>query len=247
MSSKKTADKRRSQKIAKEKAKALRPYLSKLKSVDLRRNLTPAQKGYITKAFAEYELLTRRPVKVYKPKSKEKLKTAQKISQHGNVKFDVAFVPTAAKDAKIKIKKDRLIIQSKYVDEIQIEFNMLALARDPAKEIKRVIDANPEFQSFVLMAGESIWNGPIHRDLAVMKMAQLMERYADGGAKLKSDRSNHYTKWAVGVRAFKSKNQRDIHSHVAEFKKANKAILEKRAKQRKANRQKAYREKMKRL
>lgn len=245
MSRKKTDAKKASQKIAKQKAKILRPYLSKLKGVDLRHNLTAAQKGFITKAFDEYETLTKRPVKVYRPKSKAKLSTAQKVSQHGTTKFDVAFVPTATKDATINIKGDKLVIRSKYVDEIHIEFNMRDLAANPKREIQRVIAMHPEFSSFVLMAGESIWNGPIHRDLAVEKMAQLMERYAEGGAKLKKDHSNHFTKWAVGVRAYKAKNQRDIHSHVGDFKKENKRILVQRAAKRKAVRQKAYRAKIK--
>lgn len=235
MSSNKSKQKKQAQKIAKEKAKIIRKYVPALSKIDLRKQLTPSQKGLVTKAFSEYEKLTKRPVKIFRSKNIAKLKTAQQVSQHsGNIKFNVAFVPSATKDAKIAVKDDKLVIRSKYVDEIHIEFNMRSLAQNPTKEIQRIIDKYPEFTSFVLMAGESIWNGPIHRDLASEKMAQLMHRYDDGGIKLKTDRSNHYTKWAVGMRGYSAKNQRDIQGHVADYRKKNKKILDEKRKARKA-------------
>src|SRR6185437_14770637 len=105
--------------IYKDKVKQLRPFMSSLKKVDLRKSLSSGQKSFVTKAFDEFKALTIRPVKVVRSKKKDRLREIQTFSGHSKkIRFDVAFVPTATKDAKITIKNGRVIVTSKYVSEV---------------------------------------------------------------------------------------------------------------------------------
>lgn len=211
--------------IYKNKVKEMRPYLKGLKTIDLRRNLSSAEKGYVTKAWNEYQDLTLRPTKIFRTKNKKKLKKIQEFSRHsGQVKFDVAFIPTSHKDAKIKIKGDNLIISSKYVDEIPILFNMRNMATDPRKEIERLIAKYPECRQFVLHAGEYLWNGGIATTLFADKVIPLLERYSPGGAGYeKRGPNSYYTNWAFGMNGYISKNQKDIAQYLFEYHNVNKS------------------------
>lgn len=231
------AQKRLAAQIYKKQIKEMRPYLKKLKNYDLRKNLTANQKGYVTRAWQEYQELTLAPHKVYKTKNKKKMDTVRKIANRGSrVKFDVAFVPTVKNDAKISIKGDRLIIKSRYVEETEIFFNMRNLAADPAKEIQRVIDANPECQQFVLMAGKFVWNGGIARTRASDNIVRHLMRYIPGGEGYeKRGPNSHYLNWAFGLRGFNGKNQQAVddylktyHSTKDELKKARQSERRKR-------------------
>mgnify|MGYP000877978226 CR=1 FL=1 len=51
--------KTRAKKIAKEKVKELRPFLKKLKDIDLRKDISKSQRAYINRAWKEYLNLTR--------------------------------------------------------------------------------------------------------------------------------------------------------------------------------------------
>lgn len=231
--------KKLAEKIYKEKLKEMRPYLKKLKQVDLRKSLSPSQKSFISRAWSDYEILTLRPIKIYRTKSKKKLRIAQRASQHtGHTKFDVAFVPTADPKGKIEIKGDSLIVSSQFVDEKKIPFNMLALAADPMREIQRVIDANPEYASFVMMAGEFIYNGPVSRDLMSSKAYEMAMRYAPGGASYEHGKNagpnHHYLNWFFGMKAFKAKNQKSIEEYTGAFNNAVKRTKMERKKKRRA-------------
>lgn len=212
-------------KIYKKKAQEMRPYLKKLKGFDLRKELSPHQKAYISRAWDEYQALTLRPHKVYKSKDKKRLDTARKIANRDStVKFDVAFIPTVNDTARIKVKGDKLIVSSKYVEEAEILFNMKALATDPEKEIKRVLDANPEYDQFVLMAGKFIWNGGISRGRVADRVIPHLMRYIPGGEGYeKRGPNSHFTNWAFGLRGYKGKSQDSVENYLAAYNKAVKA------------------------
>ena len=210
--------------IYKTKIKEMRPFLKKLKNIDLREELTAAQKGFVTKAWKEYSALTLRPTKIYRSKKKSNLDLAQKASQHsGKVKFDVAFVPTVNNTAKVIIKNGNMIVRSKYIDEIKILFNMTALITNPEKELARVLAKNPEYSQFVLMAGEYIWNGGISRSKTQERVLQQLMRYAPGGEGFeKRGPNSFYGNWAFGLKGFKAKDQLDIEQYLSAYNKASK-------------------------
>lgn len=217
--------KKQSKLIHKKQVKEMRPYLSKLRDIDLRKELTSGQKSYVTKAWNEYQALTLRPTKIFRTRNKKKLETVQKASQHvGKVKFDVAFIPTADQHAKVSVKGDKLIISSRFVDEIKIPFNMKALATDPEKEIRRVMDENPEYQQFVLMCGEYIWNGGISRGRVIDRIVPHLMRYIPGGEGYeKRGPNSHFLNWAVGLRGYKAKEQRNIEDYLRAYHRAKDA------------------------
>lgn len=225
---------RQAKQIYKAQIKEMRPYLKKLRGIDLRKNLSASQKGYVTKAWGEYQDLTLRPTKVFRTKNKKKLKTVQEFSRHsGQVKFDVAFIPTSHKNARIKIKGDHLVISSKYVDEIPIFFNMRAMATDPKTEIDRLIAKYPECKQFVLQAGEYLWNGGISAGLFADKVIPLLERYSPGGAGYeKRGPNSHYTNWALGMNGYIAHNQKDIADYLKEYHSVNAGNKKRRASER---------------
>lgn len=217
--------KAQAEKIYKAKIKEMRPYLRKLRDMDLRHHLDPHQKAYVTRAWEEYQGLTLRPHKVYRSKNKKKLDVARKVANRdAAIKFDVAFIPTVNDTAKVRIKGDKLIVSSKYVEEAEILFDMRALAADPEKELRRVLAENPEYDQFVLMAGKFIWNGGISRGRVIDRIIPQLMRYVPGGEGYeKRGPNSHFTNWALGLRGYKGKNQESVESYLAAYNKAVKA------------------------
>lgn len=217
--------KKNAQKIAKAQIKELRPYLKSLRKIDLRKSISAGQKSYITKAWQEYQALTIRPTKIYRTKDKKRLKMVQNASQHiGKVNFDVAFIPTINASATVKVKGDKIIVSSKYVDEIKILFNMRAMAENPEAELQRVLRENPEYDQFVLMAGEYIWNGGISRGRVIDRILPQLMRYTPGGAGYeKRGPNSHYLNWAIGLRGLKAKRQESVEDYLRDYNKAVKA------------------------
>jgi len=226
--------KKNSQKLAKEQIKALRPYMDKLKKVDLRKELTPAQKGFITKAWNEYTKLTTRGVKVYRSKNKDNLAAVQKYSRHGldksAPKFDVAFVPTALDKPKVKVdKKGRVEVSQGYVKETAIYFDIEKLVADPEAEIARVLSENPNSNQFILMAGEYTVNGGLDRGTLVRETLYWINRYSPGGDGYKRRGSNSYfANWLLGAIVVETKNQKDFLQWIKASK--NKSNINKRQK-----------------
>lgn len=205
--------------IYKKQIKEMRPYLKRLKGYDLRKDLAPAQKAYVTRAWHEYQALTLAPHKIFKSKNRKKMDVVRKVANRdATVKFDVAFVPTVNKDAKISVKGDRLIVKSRYVEEIEIMFDMAALAADPEKELRRVLAENPEYSQFVLMAGKFIWNGGISRGRVVERIIPHLMRYIPGGEGYEKRGPNSlFTNWAIGLRGYKGKNQKGVEEYLSAY------------------------------
>jgi len=208
-----TRDKRQAQKIAKAQIKEMRPFLKRLKGIDLRKSVSPQQRGYITKAWKEYEELTTRPFKVYRTKSKSKLEMAQAYARHDKAKpkFDVAFVPTADPHAKLTFKKDRVLIKSKHVTETVLFFDLSKLAKDAQREIERTIAREPNAKDFVIMAGKYLFNGGLSRSLVPEKVQMLMAKYNN------EESNNYYANWLFGVVAAQYADQYDANEYRREF------------------------------
>ena len=166
--------------------------------------------------------MTIRPVKIVRSKKKDRLREIQTFSGHSKkIKFDVAFVPTATKDAKITIKNGRVIVTSKYVSEVSIPFNLSALVNDPRAELERVIRENPEFTQFIVQVGEDgkfLFNGLLQPGTAAMQVMWLIERYSPGGAAYKGP-ANHYSRWLYGLKGVKAKSQSEANNYLREYKR----------------------------
>lgn len=227
--------KKQAEKLYKEKIKEMRPYLKRLKLIDLRKPLKSSDKGLVTKAWKDYQEVTARPFKVYKTKNKKNLKLVQDASQQfTKVKFDVAFVP-ALKHTRVKIKNGQIIVSSQYTEETKVLFDMKKLAVDPAKEIQRVIDANPGNAVFAIMAGAYLYNGGIPPELIMEKMLPLLARYDNGGEGLaKRGANSHFSNWAFGFRIFKG-TRHNISDYMQTYHEEKTKILNAKKRQRQRN------------
>lgn len=203
------------QRIYKDKIKELRPYLKRLRKIDLRHNISPQRKSYINAAWEEYQNLTVRPTKIYRTRNKANLKMAQEFGRHenGKIKFDVAFIPTADPKAKIKIKNGQIQVISKNVIETNLYFNQKNLAADPEKEIAATLARNKEAKAFKIMAAEHDYNGGLARSLVSNEVQKLMMKYGDSTA------NNYYPNWLWGVKASTFKNQKDYEDYARAYGK----------------------------
>jgi len=231
-------EQKQTQKIAKEQIKEMRPYLKKLRQIDLRKKVSPQKRSAISKAWQEYQELTTRPFKIYRTKNKKKLNIAQTYSRHekGKTKFDVAFVPTADPKAKLNFKDDRVIVKSKYVTETVLFFDVRNLAVDPLGEIQNALAKNPNAKQFIIMAGKYLYNGGLARSLVENKILNLMAHYSPGG-KIYEKRgpNSHFENWLFGLVAFEAHNQGSINDYRREYGNALAGIKDKKRKQRRRN------------
>lgn len=190
--------KKQAEKLAKIQAKEMRPYLKSMRNIDLRKKLTPTQKGLITKAHNDFLELTARPHKVYKPKTKSKLRKVQTYSNHekGKTKFDVAFVPTPDPKAKIDVNENFLTITSNGVTEKTVFFDMDSLLANPDKEIARAMRYHKNAKTFIIMAGKYEFNGTLDRTDTPVYIKHFMAKYGDETA------NNYYQNWLHGLKAY---------------------------------------------
>jgi len=227
--------------IYKKKIKEMRPYLKKLRGYDLRKAITPGQKGYVNKAWVEYQELTLAPHKIFRTRNKKHMDAARKVANRDSkVKFDVAFIPTVSKDAHISVdNKGGVIVTSKYVTEIEARFDMKALAADPAAEIQRVMNLYPEYSQFVLMAGKFIWNGGIERSRVIDRIVPHLMRYIPGGEGYEKRGPNSlFTNWAIGLRGFQGRNQAAVEDYLSAYHRKKNEMKRDRRKARRAQRAK---------
>lgn len=218
-------------KLYKEQIKAMRPYMKKLKKVDLRKNLSTGEKSFVTKAWNEYSKLTARGNKVYRPKDKKKLQAAQKYSRHGldksAPKFDVAFIPTALENPKVNIDKNgRVTVGQGFVRETAVYFNIEDLVTDPEKEIERVLRENPDSTQFILMAGEYTVNGGLDRGTFKREILYWINRYSPGGEGYnRRGKNSLFSNWLLGAIVVETQNQKGFQQWLSAFR--NKSQIQK--------------------
>ncbi len=207
---------RQRRKGAKEKAKVLRRYADFAKNIDLRKKLTTKQLGKIEEAFSEYTDLTSRPHKVVRAREKKNLKALQDFSQHsGDVKFKVAFVPTADIDAKIRVQNGKVVIRNKFVTQRFVAFDMPALARDADAEITRVINSHRKAERYIIRTGEYYYNGPMPAKKVRIMLHEFMQRYSPGGKGYERRGANSfYENWMIGLETYEYANQDDLDEYI---------------------------------
>lgn len=225
------------QKIFRQQVKEMRPFLKSLKKIDLRLKPTTAQKSRVTKAWKDYQALTTRPTKIYKPKDKKRLQLAQAYGhrEKGRTKFDVAFIPVADPNAKLKFKKDRVEIRSKYVTETVLYFNMRNLTANSKAEIDRVLNKDKKAKQFVILAGDYLYNGGLARSLVEGRILELMARYSPGGSEYMTSGNNHYKNWLFGLMAYEANNQTDINEYRKTYNNKARSIKKEKGRARKRN------------
>ncbi len=222
-------DAKQAQIIAKKQIKEMRPYLKKLKGIDLRKSISPQQRGYLNKVWSEYTTLTARPTKIYRARNKKNLKTAQKFAQHETGTFDVAFIPTADRKAKITVNKGKVKLRGKYVTETTAFFNFSELMTNPDAEIARVLSEFPNAKKFIIKAGEYEYNGPLTAKQARKEVHNIMAKYSN------EDANNYYQNWMAGVKVFSFDSQQDFIDYVRLYDKQRKEVLQKGKNKRRAN------------
>jgi len=191
-------EKKQAEKLAKIQAKEMRPYLKSMNKIDLRRKLTPSQKGLITRAHNDFMELTARPHKIYRPKSKSKLRKVQNYSNHekGKTNFDVAFVPTPDPKARVTVNENYLTIVSNGVREKTVFFNQSDLMNNPDKEIARAMRYHNDAKTFIIMAGKYEFNGTLDKVQTPEYIKFFMTKYGDETA------NNYYQNWMHGLKAY---------------------------------------------
>lgn len=132
-------------------AKQLRPLAKGFTAedgFDLRKPLTPAQKGKLTRYANEARQLTSRENYLFRPRNKEHLKIAQDVAQHDShfPGFKVAFIPwtkplnSPEKRPNLKFKGKTIVIETSNYRKQLIPFDKQKLADDTELEIVSAAD-----------------------------------------------------------------------------------------------------------
>lgn len=218
--------KKQAQKLAREQVKEMRPYLKRLRNIDLRKELSPAQRSNITKVWKDYQELTTRPFKVYKSKNKKRLEKVKSFAgrEKGMTDFDVAFVPSPDPTAKVvfKGKNQTPFLKTKHAKIGVLEFNMENLARNPDEEIARVLALAPDARQFIVLTGlYKMYNAGYSRETIGKRVLWLMERYSPGGRGYEKRGSNsHFSNWLRGLETIETTNQSDLRSYRLAYRDA---------------------------
>lgn len=221
--------KRNAKLLYKEHVKTMRPYLKKLRQLDLRKNISVGQRSFISKAYREFTELTTRPVKIMRFKSKAVKKAAEEFAgQTHGPKFDVVFMPAASPKSKIKIKKtkDGYHLTENYagIDRTTVLWNIRNLAADPDREIARVL-AQTSADLFIIKVGKYLYNGGLSRSLVPNAVKKLMMAYSDPTA------NNYYGHWLIGLETYEG-NSDNIGEYRQEYKKGVERAKAEKAKER---------------
>lgn len=240
-------EKKQAQEIAKKQIKEMRPYLKKLKGIDLRKDISPATRAMVTKAWDDYQALTVRPAKIYRTKSKKRLEQIQEFGGHrkGATKFDVAFVPSPDPNAKIKYQRGKPILETKHASIGKLYFDVEALAVDPKAEIERVLSQAPNARQFVTIVGGpaaeyTMYREGMSRGIVAKRVMNLMEQYQPGGARFKQgpNSNNHWEQWLVGLQTIEARNQQDARDYRKSYSRAAKDAKDTKRKARRRNKTK---------
>jgi hypothetical protein len=189
---------------------------------DLRRTLTPAQKGQITKYHSYIEQLTIRPHQVFRSPNKKHLKAAQEFGQHDpkNKRLKVAFVPNASDERmKLEFNKDgsvtghtaNVIIQNIRIDRVKLARAAVQDedSDDPeasyvAEYLDRLIKKGPKAKVYAIQAGAFEISRTFTRDEVADAIQRYMGKYSSGED---NKNSNYWGNWLFGVNTYNFKDQ----------------------------------------
>lgn len=191
--------------------KELRPYVDF--KIDLRQNLSKAQKAKITTYARELKRLTdHKPydVQIYRARDKTKLKKVQELAgQDTKLKgFKVAFVPKTSEYQKIRFnKKGEATIKTQYVDSAFIPLDAEILATDSAIDyVNDLIQGRTE-KTFGIQAGDYEISGTFSKTKIAQAVNKLCEQYSN------ADANNYFGNWLGGIFAYSFDNQGNLDSY----------------------------------
>lgn len=177
-------------------------------------NWTPAMKRKVSRYFHELQQLTAQEKVIVHTHSPARLRNAQAMGGHDpRYKFKVAFLPGSS-GAQVQWTADNTpIVREKGYSKVPVEFNRRALARDPQREVNRVLDSKAlrRAKRFGIMTGANVMlGGGIPDRIGLFgKIHKLMQAY-DGrkplprGSGNRGDKpsAHHWNKWLFGVVGF---------------------------------------------
>lgn len=225
---------------------------------DLRKPLTKYQKTKIKRYYDEIDKLTAVPHQVYRPRTKQHLKAAQKFSgQQNELKgLKVAFVPNNGKKAKIKFNDSGEIkVVSTHVETSFIPFDEVNLINDPARYTEALIKNRKEKQFTVSVGDGREIPKALNKRLLPQYIQNLTQKYGadlDSGQDLEdqlndedlSDEereelkrdlpNNHYLNWLNGINAHGFQNQDDFDDYFKAKQNAKQQLQKKRKAKKKA-------------
>jgi hypothetical protein len=226
-----------------EKMKAIRPYVDF--NYSLNQPLHSSQKAKINRYFEAFSELQSRTNKVYRPRKKANLKSAQEFGQNEFEQlpgFKVAFLDNneANPIERIRFTQRGISVTRKYFREELLRFNPRALAQDTDKEIARVLALSPGAFTYRIAAGKFVISQP-RRDWQLPdSIKKLMLRYGmdPSARKHKNDKAakNHYwANWLIGIRPMYPQNQDDLNA----FRLREQKVRDRKKKKRRAKKERA--------
>lgn len=162
-------------------------------------NLTPSQKRKIRNTALEYFDYTQRPNTLeIKPSAKNK-KALMELAQQKGKGWKKVFIPRVDDSQKVVYRniqgKKKAVLSGNYFDEYTLYWNLKRLAKNPAKEIDRMLRGVPENSMFML-AGKNIIYAPVGFRKELIDMVNI-----------KMFRYGNYQEWMFGVKVISYKNQ----------------------------------------
>ena len=184
---------------------------------DMRRPLTPARKRRVREYWHELQRLNSQPKVLFRTPVGKNLRRAQAIvGQDLRFQFKVAFIPhvpvRGQPRPQIEVTDDSVVVETKTQQNEFLEFNPSALARNPGKEIDRIISEGGKDSFYHIRADVHIIKLLFDAAKLKTKIFDLMEKY-DGHKPLPSrsknkddrPRDHYWGKWLKGVQVVRLK------------------------------------------
>lgn len=161
----------------------IRPFVSF--NYDLRHTLKPHQKAKINKYRKALQQLSSRDYYLYRPRSKKRLKAAQKFAQHpaGTSQIKAAFIPSAGGEKpKISFTKNNVMVvktENVTVQKLFFDKNIMAIDdRDKVmSHVNDVLDQLPKIKKFTILVESLEISQLIARSLVAEEVWDLIETY----------------------------------------------------------------------
>jgi len=164
---------------------ALRPFVDF--NYDLSKPLKPNQLAKIDRYYEALNAIKARANKVYRGRSKARVRQVQTISRNEFESlpgFKVAFVEsTDANPVRVAFdKKGRVKLKARYFDMGFIPFDQFELARDAHAEISRAMAEDEAAKWFRVSTGKYSMLSPFSRRVLPGKLVQLIHKYSPSAA-----------------------------------------------------------------
>jgi hypothetical protein len=171
-------------------------------------NLSKHQKSKINKYAKAIENATHGAVHIYRPRRKDRLKTAKQYTDMDTLPgLTVAFIPKPDPASKLIIKFDKsgkLHLKSKYVNIDYVQFDPRKLATDAKAHVAEMIKQAPDANNFYIAAGVTDINHAYRRDHIGPAVEQYVNEYKD------TESIHYFGLWLHGLKAVTFTNQADF-------------------------------------